>query len=163
MEEIYKDVLGYEGIYQVSNLGNVKSLKFSKEKILKPYKDTGGYLTVDFNKNNRKTFMVHKIVATAFLGVSDLHVNHKNSDRNDNRLENLEYVNRRENNTHRFKNKNTTSKFTGVCWDKSRGKWFSSIKINGKRINLGRFNTELEAHNAYLKALEENNLTNKYA
>jgi len=56
MVEIYKDVIGYEGIYQVSNLGNVKSLKFNKERVLKPSKNVHGYFQVVIVLNcERKT------------------------------------------------------------------------------------------------------------
>ena len=69
LKEIWKDIKDYDGIYQVSNLGRVKSLKFSKERILKDYVDTRGYLNLSLNKNGKKkTYRVHKLVAVAFLG-----------------------------------------------------------------------------------------------
>jgi hypothetical protein len=144
-EEIWKDVLGYEGIYQVSNLGRVKSFKRCKEKILKPYKDTAGYLMVDLNKNKRITLSVHRLIATTFLGISDLQVNHINGIKTDNKLENLEFVCARENSSHRNLNKNTTSKFIGVSWNKQNSKWVSNIRINGHQTYLGLFETELDA------------------
>ena len=71
MEEVYKDIEGYEGLYQVSNLGNVKSLKNNKtkkEKILKPINNSSGYLQVDLCKNKTiKRFLVHRLVANAFI------------------------------------------------------------------------------------------------
>jgi hypothetical protein len=106
---------------------------------------------------------VHRLVAFAFLGKSDLQVNHINSNRSDNRLENLEFVNQRENNSHRFTNEKIASKFVGVCWNKKTKKWISHIRIKRKTIYLGSFENELDARNAYIKALKENNLTNKYA
>ena len=164
MEEIWKDVLGYEGIYQVSNLGMIKSLKCNKEIILKPVKNYFGYLQVTLSKEKtEKIFKIHRLVAIAFLGQNDFSVNHINSDKTDNRLENLEYVSSRENNSHAWQNRIKTSKYTGVCWHKKSNKWQSSIRINGKLKSLGTFDSELDAHNAYLKALEENNLTNKYS
>ncbi len=83
----------------------------------------------------------------------NLVVNHKNFIRTDNRLENLEIVTAREN-TNR-KHLKSSSIYTGVCWDKNRKKWFSSIKFLGKDIFLGRFDCELEAKNAYDKKLIE--------
>jgi hypothetical protein len=163
--EIWKDIEGYEGVYQVSNLGRVKSLKFGKEKIFKTHFNQKGYCLVTFTISIGKSdcFTIHRLVATAFLGKSDLHVNHINGNKQDNRVENLEYVSNRENNTHKFIDKKTTSKYTGVCWLKNKNKWLSNIYLNKKKKHLGLFDTELDAHNAYLKALEENNIQNKYA
>ena len=67
-KEIWKDILGYEGLYQVSNFGRVKSTKFGKERILKLTKDKDGYLIVNLYKNNKsKTLKVHRLVAEVFL------------------------------------------------------------------------------------------------
>lgn len=66
MEEIWKDVKGYEGLYQVSNLGRVKSLYTNR--ILKGYKKTKGYLVVDLCKHSTKsTKKIHRLVAEAFI------------------------------------------------------------------------------------------------
>jgi len=163
MNEIWKTIEDYPD-YEVSNLGNVKSFKKSKETILRCGKSGCGYLTVVLRNNGcSKSLRVNRLVAAAFLGKSDLQVNHINENKLDNRLDNLEYVSNRENCSYRDLNKKTTSEFIGVCWDKSRNKWTSGIRINGKRINLGRFKNEIDAYNAYLKALDENGLTNKYA
>lgn len=68
MNEIFKDVPGYEGLYQVSNLGRVKSLHYQKEKILKPSEQKWGYLNVHLCKNGkRRTFKIHRLVAESFL------------------------------------------------------------------------------------------------
>jgi hypothetical protein len=150
--------------YQVSSLGRVKSLKFSKERVLNPYKDNGGYFSVQlWNNKKLKKLYVHRLVADSFLGKNSLFVNHKNSNKSDNRIENLEFVSSRENNTHKYINKNKKSKFTGVHWHKNNNKWISQITINNKQKHLGCFENELDAHKAYLKALEENGLNNKYA
>lgn len=108
--EVWKDIIGYEGLYQVSNLGNVKSLgnSFSrKERFLKLSPQSKGYLTVVLQKNaTRKMVLVHRLVAEHFIDntESKLQVNHINSDKTDNRVENLEWVSYRENLDHAINN-----------------------------------------------------------
>jgi len=92
VEEIWKDIKGYEGLYQVSNLGRVKS----KRKILKAI--NGEYLKVGLSKNGiQKTLYVHRLVAETFLGENKLQVNHKDEDKHNNNIENLEFVTHKEN------------------------------------------------------------------
>lgn len=98
MEEIYKDVIGYEGLYEVSNQGNVKSLK--RNKILSPGIVNGGYFTVVLCKNGEvKHYRVHRLVAEAFIpNPARLpEINHINKDKTDNRAENLEWCDRQYN------------------------------------------------------------------
>lgn len=93
MNEIWRDITGYED-YQISSWGRVKSLKYGKERILKPTKDSSGYLQVGLCKNGqRKPFKVHRLVAMAFIPNPDNlpEVNHKNEIKTDNRVENLEW------------------------------------------------------------------------
>lgn len=166
MQEIWKDIPSYEGIYQVSNLGNVKSLsrenysgkgmKIMPDKLLKPYLDDHGYYMVKLFKNKYgKTFRVHKLVAMAFLGHTPCGykfvIDHINDNPKDNRVNNLQIVTQREN---AFKTQGKyTSQYKGVIWDKSRNKWQSKIYINGKTKYLGRFDSEYEAHLKYQEAL----------
>lgn len=102
-EEIWKDVVGYEGLYQVSNLGRVKSVERTlnngykwQEKILKLTKKPRGYLRVHLCKNGTcRDEFVHRLVAIAFIPNDDIFattVNHKNEDKTDNRVENLEWL-----------------------------------------------------------------------
>ena len=157
--EIWKDVPGYEGYYQVSDLGNVKSIKFNKEKILKPRIDSHGYLRVDlFYKGKRKTIKVHQLVAMAFLnhtpdGYNGLIVDHKDNDKLNNRLSNLQLISARENSSK--DKKGFTSKYTGVCWSKASNKWLSKITVNGKSKHIGYFKCELAAAAEYQKKLAE--------
>lgn len=100
MNEIWKDIDDYEGHYQVSNLGNVKSLKFGKEKILKPHDNGIGYLQVKLCKNGQKEQpLVHQLVAQAFIpNPQNLpEVNHKDENKTNNSVENLEWVSSKEN------------------------------------------------------------------
>lgn len=167
MEEIFKDIPGYEGIYQVSNLGRVKSLPreiwkngfyITKEKILKPNIGNIKYCYVILYKNlQKKTIRVHQLVAMAFLNHTPcghkLVVNHKDFNRLNNNVENLEIITSRENTNK--KHLKSSSKYIGVNWCKTNLKWKSRIVFNGKRISLGYFKTEIEAHNAYQNKLKE--------
>lgn len=88
MEEIWKDIEGYEGFYQISSLGRVKSLKFGKEKILKPcFAKNKGYAMITLCKNGEnKGFNIHRLVAKAFIPNPDNlpQVNHKDEDKSNN-------------------------------------------------------------------------------
>lgn len=91
--EIWKDIKGYEGLYQVSNLGRVKS--FITHKILVPCNTGQGYKKIKLSHHGKqKSFKIHRLVADAFIPneLNLPHVNHKNRKRDDNRVENLEWV-----------------------------------------------------------------------
>lgn len=92
-DEVWKDIFGYGGDYQVSNLGRVRSCKRKSWKILKPIKLSNGYKAVNLYSDKRCLEYVHRLVAQAFIpNPSDyLYVNHKNEVRTDNRVSNLEW------------------------------------------------------------------------
>ena len=154
MEEIYKDVIGYEGIYQVSNFGNVKSCKNGF--IMKCYLEKIGYYSIRlYNNNIGKTRKVHQLVAESFLNHKrcgyKLVVNHIDLNKINNKVDNLEIVTARENSNR--KHIESSSKYVGVQWNTEKRKWKSTIRINGNRNHLGYFNNELEASEAYQEAL----------
>jgi hypothetical protein len=165
MEEIWKPVVGYEGLYEVSNLGRIKSIRFG-EKIMKLRYDKGGYLTAGLTKNNKQTILlVHRIVLKAFVGLPEnkQECDHINRNRDDNRLENLRWVTRSKNQLN--KTAHGKSKFKGVSYntfkynrkDGTYGVLLrirSSIKINNKTILLGYFETEEQAGEAYKTAFK---------
>lgn len=105
MKEIWKDIVGYENIYQISNNGNVKSLgrwintkckgkRWQEGKILKPNIDNRGYLHVCLMNNGiKKTYSVHRLVAQAFISNPNNYpcVNHKDENKQNNCVENLEF------------------------------------------------------------------------
>lgn len=105
--EIWKDIVAYEGMYQVSDLGRVKSLKFSKLRLLKNSFDKDGYLLVSLYKNGKqKTITTHRLVAQSFIYNKDKkpQVNHINGIKDDNRVQNLEWNTSLENIRHSYKN-----------------------------------------------------------
>ncbi len=159
--EFWKDINGYEGFYQVSTFGNIKSLNFNhsgKEKNLKPRDDNYGYYKVVLFRNGEKqSKRVHRLVAQAFLPnyYNKPEVDHINRIRSDNRLINLRWVTKIENSMNLTKQENTSSQYIGVSWEKLRKKWTANIRLNGKKKTLGRFNNEYEAHLAYQHALQE--------
>lgn len=101
--EVYKQIIGYEGLYEVSNLGNVKSLNYHRtgqEKLLSPAFDKDGYLRVLLSKNgDRKHYLVHRLVAHAFLPnpLNLPEVNHIDKNKLNNNVDNLEWCDRQYN------------------------------------------------------------------
>ena len=156
MIEVFKDVPNYEGIYQVSNLGNVKSLKWKKEIIMKQA-ISSRYIAVNLRKENiSKTFRVHVLVAMAFLDFKPnkqvLTIDHKNGVRTDNRLENLQIVTQRENIQNYHKSRKGQ---IGADWHEQTKKWRSRIYINKSIVHLGLFEEEKDALKAYEIANKE--------
>lgn len=153
---VWKDIPGYEGLYQINNYGIVKSLYYGKEKILKMSIANTGYYNVSLRNNkNQKTAMVHKLVAICFLNHQPngykLVIDHINDNKLDNRVENLQIVTNRFN-SHKTQGK-YSSKFKGVSWNKFANKWVSTIRINSKKKYLGYFDNELDAHFTYQSEL----------
>ena len=151
--EVYKKIPEFDG-YEVSSLGNIKSLKGVKERILNPTKNKYGYLYVSLCKEGKvKKFQVHQVIAMGFLGHKPsghaLVVDHINNIKTDNRVSNLQVITHRENDS---KEKKGSSKYTGVHWNKK--KWCANIRINGIKKYLGRFHCEREAGKAYQNALK---------
>ena len=177
--EIWKDIIGYEGYYMVSNMGRVKSLdrsiylpsknlyKTLNGKVLRFYESKFGYYCMVLQKEkNLRRVRVHRLVAESFIEnkcSSYKVVNHINKNRKDNRAENLEWCSQRENVTHGERSKNKTSKYTGVRWLPRDSKWRATIFINDKHINLGTYFSEEEARDSYQSALIKYHISNKYS
>ena len=98
MKEIWKDCIGWEGLYQVSNLGNVRSLHYRTPYLMSPVTDARGYKRVSFVLPNSKKYKrnaVHRLVAEAFIPNPDNlpQINHKDEDKTNNNVDNLEWCN----------------------------------------------------------------------
>ena len=115
MKEIWKDKKDYEGLYMVSNWGRVKSIKFGKERILKPVTNSSGYLLVNLCKDGKvKAFTVHRLVAEAFLPNPHNYpcVNHKDENKQNNNVENLEFCDIKYNSNFGTRNERIAAKNT---------------------------------------------------
>lgn len=170
-QEIWKSVDGYEGFYEVSSHGRVKSLKRTvpcessysgfinlKEKILKPSTDKVGRRTVVLSiKNKRQTKHVHKLVAVAFLDHKpngyELVVDHIDFNPSNNNVSNLRLVTPRKNGDKMHLP--STSKYKNVHWSSRCNKWATRMTINGMSVHLGYFNCEENA-NVFCRKAEDN-------
>tara|TARA_R110000772_G_scaffold13879_1_gene40588 strand:+ start:135 stop:620 length:486 start_codon:yes stop_codon:yes gene_type:complete len=159
VKEKWKDVKNYEGIYQISNLGNLKSLTTSNAKIINGTVTGKKYRRVGLTKNKiTSNKMFHIIIAEAFFNYkksSGFIIDHIDNNPLNNRVDNLQIITQRENCSK--DKKGYSSNYIGVSFDKSRNKWVSQIQINGKDKFLGRFINELEASKAYQNKLKEIN------
>lgn len=173
--EIWKDIQGYDGYYQVSNLGRVKSLSrnvfcgmgyyLKKEKILKPTMRKDGYQVVGlYIENISENFLVHRLVATAFVKnlFNKEKVIHIDFIKHNNNSNNLEWTNLLETVCHQMSNQKSSSEFIGVTFRKDRNNWLSNITINRKLIHIGSFKTQEEAYQARCDYEKNNKIENKY-
>lgn len=169
--EIWKDIPNYEGYYQASNIGRVRSLDRTvlTSRGKRVYK--GKLIEGTVNKGYRRATLCingigrnlkfSQLVAMTFLGHepsgSFLVVDHINGDKSDDRVENLRIVTQRANTTTCFRsNKGSfSSEYVGVNWSKSKSKWQVGIQYKGVSTHLGHYDTEIEASNAYQLALSK--------
>lgn len=160
-EEEWKDVIGYEGHYRISNQGRVISLKHGKTRIMKTFDQGKGYTYVHLHKNKRgKNHRVSRLVAQHFLTDWDKssQVDHINGVKNENHLDNLRMVTNSQNcRSFQKKKRGTASKFRGVSFHKRYRRWTAYfMDSNGKQKHLGCFDDEEEAARAYDAAAIEN-------
>ena len=176
MEEIWKDIPGYEGIYQCSNLGSIKSLeryvkhsngglRIVNDRILKQNITLCGYKYIWLhNDGSRKSCRIHKLVAICFFNHKPdgylVCVDHIDGNKLNNRVDNLRLVSSRENAS--FDNRknfnNLTSKYVGVHKASKDKKYTSRIRFNKVSYHLGYFTNEKDASNKYQEALEQINI-----
>jgi hypothetical protein len=151
--ETWRDVEGYNGRYQVSDLGRVKNTKTGR--VLKPGKKPKGYLFVVLCVGGRgKTRTVHRLVAQAFIpnprGLTD--VDHANNVRTDNSVTNLRWASKSENVRNQCIRQGTSSRYKGVSWNVKNQKWYAQITFESRRHHLGTFADERDAAIAYNSA-----------
>lgn len=160
MKEIWKDIQGYEGSYQVSNNQRIKSLPRKiirtngspftvRELILKKRLNFYGYHEVTiWSLGKKKNHRVHRLMMTAFKGFSTLQVNHINGIKTDNSLPNLEYVTCLENINHAVTVLQGKKKY-GVTFNSVNKCWTSEIYYNKQRKYIGSFKCKEEAYQSF--------------
>lgn len=172
VKELWEDIPNYEGYYQASSLGRVRSLdrtviykngreQFYKGRITKGSVNNGYRQTKLRGDGIGRTFMFSQLVAMTFLGHEpnghDLVVDHINGDKSDDRVENLRIVTHRANTSTCFRSDrgSFSSEYVGVNWSKKASKWLALIYHDGVHTHLGCYNTEIEASKAYQLALSK--------
>lgn len=123
--EIWKDVEGYEGLYQISNKGRIKGLYG----IMTPQIDRAGYMQIMLRRSGKsKLYRIHRLVLNAFGNKpmkNQKYVNHKDLNKANNNIENLEWVTAKENSNHYEKNRNIKKYNATICYDEKGNKFNS--------------------------------------
>jgi hypothetical protein len=172
--EIFKEIKGFEGYYEVSNMGNLRSLdrfvqgekrSFNKKgKLLNPSVDARGYKYIKANKDfckrsERKNYRIHRWVISAFTYESDLQVDHINADKTDNRLSNLRYVTNRENSIAKLGKDDDMMYLYEIAAKGNRKKrWVVYIMTNNKRNLIGSRNCINKARKIRDEFILKNNI-----
>lgn len=159
--EIWKDIPDYEGLYSISNHGNIKSYdkivnckngtRKVTGKLLTPAFHEGYRFTLLTNSTTKKRWAVHRLVMYTFVGKSDLQIDHINTIKSCNFLWNLRYCTPKENTNYYIQSANKQSRGTNI---KKTG-WLGYVYFNNKHTSLGIYNSEELAHEAYKKAILE--------
>jgi hypothetical protein len=151
--------------YRYAHASHNPAHQFAKWRLIKAGTGKSIYTIVTINGANR---LLHRIVAQHFLNngnpLADIdtidHRKHASGTHAQDALDNLRIV------THREQQQNlrfTSSRFSGVCWDKKIGKWHTQISLNGSRLSLGYFKDELEAAKVYIETCITHNLPHRVA
>lgn len=175
-EKGWRDIAGYEGLYQVHKKGYVRN---ADGLVMKTYENNSGYLCIKLRKNGKsKSFLLHRLVAIAWVKNKKPDVftivNHEDGDKHNCFYKNLVWCDNSYNILHARRtglnpyNKPTvgkkfgnSSKYHGVTWDKSRNKWRAYIRHNNKYWFQRRFDTEKAAARHYNWILDELGLTDR--
>lgn len=160
--EIWKSLATTKDSIEISNYGNIRDT--IKNTIIYPNITEHGYYYIWFNINNKSvTFRLARLVYKLFKGklINGMVIDHKDNDRSNNYVDNLQQITARENSSKDRWRKGKTSRYTGVSWDVKSNKWSACICFNGKTFHIGKFDIELEASMAYEDILT-NGKSNKY-
>lgn len=155
MTEIWKDIPGYEGLYQVSDYGRVKrSFKNGKENVLSGKIDKDGYTWVILSKNQRKKYVhVHRLVADAFIPnvENKPQVNHKDRNKQNNSANNLEWVTGSENMLHTFATGRKIHRRPIVQYTRNMEvvSFWNSIREAGRTLRISESNINACCHNRF--------------
>ena len=139
--EIWKDVVGYEGLYQVSNMGRVKSLNYGRERILKASDNGSGYLYVALCKKGKyKNFLVHRLVAMVFISNPENKpcIDHIDTNKRNNKVENLRWVTHEENMNNSLSKKHVSENHGQAKGIYCGGKIFPSVSACAKHYGENR-------------------------
>ena len=156
--EVWKEIPTFKS-YEVSNLGNVRSLKFNKFKVLKKSINSRGRYRVNLCKDGHKlsNCKISQLSAMAFLNHKPcghkIVVDHIDNDKENDKLYNLQLISNRENTIK--DTKRGSSRYVGVSWSKTSKKWRATIHTQGKLKHLGYFTDEKEAAQAYINELNK--------
>lgn len=167
--EVWAWIPGYEGMYQASTLGEIRSfysmyrstIKSDPQRIMKPQIDPKGHLYVGLKTNGiDKKRSIHTLMGETFMNHKydsglKMIVDHRNNIKTDNCLFNLQIISQRENSVKDANKENHTSKYVGVCYIKN--KYRATIRIGKYRFNLGSFDNEEDAAKTYKSALSLHN------
>ena len=159
MTEIWKDIKGYEGLYQVSNMGRVKSFNYKntgKEGILEGSKNKRGYKVVHLSKNGKTNhYRIHRLVAITFIPNPNNYpeVNHIDEDKNNNRMDNLEWCDGKYNLNYGTRNKRISEHRKGKCSGKEHPRY-------GKSMNKKNKNKLIESHKVKVINLDTGEIFN---
>jgi len=165
--EIWKPIVGYEGLYEVSNMGRVKSLaktwtsgtgrvQSKNDSMLKPIlSDTGYRQVMLYSCYGNKMMRIYWLVWDAFSDKprKGFYVDHKNENKQDDNIDNLQLLSNRQNITKSFLSRKTASCLP-IGVSRNRNKYRAMIRYGGKKIHLGTFNCPTVASIAYQKALK---------
>lgn len=161
MQEIWKDIPDYEGLYQASDLGQVRSLNREvpmfhglikrkttrklRGKIIRQYKNKNGYMSVSLSANGKhKTHRVHRLVMLSFVGVppNEKNINHKDGNKANNCLSNLEYVTRSENQIHAYTILGVKAKGPKIYGEKNH----ASVLTRNQVVEIHRMSKSGKSH-----------------
>jgi len=167
--EEWRCVAEYEGLYEVSNLGRIRSLDHTtvdtkniersfKGRVLSLSTDSHGYnIKTLYLNGERCAFRLHRLIAQAFISnPNDLpYIDHVDGNKENNNINNLEWVTAQEN-TERYHSKiESSSKYNKVSFSPSHKKWIAQLLVDGKSIHIGSFDSEDDAHFAQVLSRKE--------